>query len=39
MDCATEAALVRGKLGSHKGVLGLDIDVVSRTLVVRHRLL
>ncbi len=38
MDCATEAALVRGKLGSLKDVLGLDIDVVSRTLVVRHRL-
>jgi Cd2+/Zn2+-exporting ATPase len=38
MDCPTEEALIRKKLGSMNGVTGLDFNLMQRTLVVSHRL-
>lgn len=38
MDCPTEEALIRGKLGSLPGIVGLDFNLVQRTLTVRHNL-
>lgn len=38
MDCPTEEALIRGKLGGLPGVVGLDFNLMQRTLTVRHNL-
>lgn len=38
MDCPTEEALIRGKLESLPGVIGLDFNLVQRTLLVHHTL-
>ena len=38
MDCPTEVALIRSKLGKLNGVTGLDFDLMQRTLAVRHQL-
>jgi len=38
MDCPTEEALIRGKLGGLPGVVGLDFNLMQRTLAVRHEL-
>ena len=39
MDCPTEEALIRSKLGELPGVVGLDFNLMQRTLAVRHELL
>ncbi|MDI1300957.1 MAG: heavy metal translocating P-type ATPase [bacterium] len=36
MDCPTEEALIRNKLGTVAGVAGLDFNLLQRTLSVRH---
>jgi len=36
MDCPTEEALIRGKLGSMTGVASLDFNLVRRTLTLSH---
>lgn len=36
MDCPTEEALIRNKLGTVAGVTGLDFNLMQRTLSVRH---
>lgn len=38
MDCPTEEALIRTKLGGVAGVVGLDFNLMQRQLVVRHAL-
>ena len=38
MDCPSEEALIRNKLGSLDGVTGLDFNLMQRTLAVSHRL-
>lgn len=38
MDCPTEEALIRSKLGGLGGVVGLEFNLMQRTLVVRHEL-
>ncbi|WP_024973305.1 cation-translocating P-type ATPase [Ralstonia pickettii] len=38
MDCPTEEALIRGKLAGLPGVVGLDFNLMQRTLAVRHTL-
>ncbi|MFH0884815.1 MAG: heavy-metal-associated domain-containing protein, partial [Candidatus Micrarchaeota archaeon] len=38
MDCPTEEALIRNKLGSLDGVAGLDFNLMQRTLSVSHKL-
>ncbi|MFA5180445.1 MAG: heavy metal translocating P-type ATPase [Syntrophales bacterium] len=38
MDCPTEEALIRNKLGSMEGVTGLDFNLMQRMLTVSHRL-
>jgi len=38
MDCPTEEALIRNKLGGMNGVTGLDFNLMQRTLTVSHRL-
>lgn len=38
MDCPTEEALIRGKLGGVPGVVELDFNLMRRTLTVRHTL-
>lgn len=38
MDCPTEETLIRSKLARLPGVLGLDFNLMQRTLVVRHEL-
>ena len=38
MDCPTEEALIRNKLGPLDGVTGLDFNLMQRTLAVSHRL-
>ncbi|WP_354687862.1 heavy metal translocating P-type ATPase [Cupriavidus necator] len=38
MDCPTEEALIRGKLAGLPGVVGLDFNLMQRTLAVRHEL-
>lgn len=37
MDCPTEEAMIRNKLGSLDGVTGLDFNLMQRTLTVSHR--
>jgi Cd2+/Zn2+-exporting ATPase len=37
MDCPTEEALIRKKLGPLDGVTGLDFNLMQRTLAVSHR--
>jgi len=36
MDCPTEEALIRGKLGSMAGVAAMDFNLVQRVLTVSH---
>ncbi|MEG1766870.1 MAG: heavy metal translocating P-type ATPase [Comamonas sp.] len=36
MDCPTEESLIRGKLQGMPGVLGLDFNLLQRTLTVQH---
>jgi Cd2+/Zn2+-exporting ATPase len=38
MDCPTEEALIRTKLGNLAGVTGLDFNLMQRTLTVSHQL-
>ena len=38
MDCPTEEALIRGKLAGLPGVIGLDFNLMQRTLAVQHEL-
>ena len=38
MDCPTEEALIRSKLARLPGVVGLDFNLMQRTLAVRHEL-
>ncbi len=38
MDCPTEEALIRSKLGGLGGVVGLEFNLMQRTLAVRHEL-
>ena len=38
MDCPTEEALIRGKLAGLPGVIGLEFNLMQRTLAVRHEL-
>lgn len=38
MDCPTEEALIRGKLGSIPGIIKLDFNLVQRVLTVDHNL-
>src|SRR5690625_7500073 len=38
MDCPTEEALLRSKLEPMPGVLGLDFNLLKRTLFVQHEL-
>ena len=38
MDCPTEEALIRDRLGRMAGISGLDFDLMNRTLVVDHSL-
>lgn len=38
MDCPTEEALIRSKLARLGGVVGLEFNLMQRTLVVRHEL-
>ncbi len=38
MDCPTEEALIRGKLGGLPGVVDLDFNLMQRTLTLRHNL-
>ncbi len=38
MDCPTEEALIRNKLGCMKGVAGLEFNLMQRILIVRHNL-
>jgi Zn2+/Cd2+-exporting ATPase len=38
MDCPTEEALIRSKLSELPGVVGLDFNLMQRTLAVRHEL-
>ncbi|HHF7376202.1 TPA: cation transporter, partial [Legionella bozemanae] len=38
MDCPTEEALIRSKLAALPGVVGLDFNLMQRTLAVRHEL-
>lgn len=38
MDCPTEEALLRSKLEPMPGVLGLDFNLLKRTLIVQHEL-
>ena len=38
MDCPTEEALIRGKLVGLAGVVGLEFNLMQRTLAVRHEL-
>ncbi|SDJ33426.1 cation-translocating P-type ATPase [Pseudomonas abietaniphila] len=38
MDCPTEEALIRSKLAGLTGVVGLEFNLMQRTLVVRHEL-
>lgn len=38
MDCPTEEALIRSKLAAMPGVVGLDFNLMQRTLAVRHAL-
>ena len=38
MDCPTEEALIRRKLGGLSGVVGLEFNLMKRTLIVRHNL-
>ena len=37
-DCLTEEALIRSKLSELPGVVGLDFNLMQRTLAVRHEL-
>ena len=39
MDCPTEEALIRSKLGQIQGVTDLEFNLVQRTLSVHHTLL
>lgn len=36
MDCPTEEKLIRGKLGSMPGIVGLDFNLMQRQLTVSH---
>lgn len=36
MDCPTEEALIRNKLGTMAGISGLEFNLIQRTLSVRH---
>lgn len=38
MDCPTEEALIRRKLDGWPGVVGLEFNLLHRTLIVRHNL-
>nr|QOU99556.1 Lead, cadmium, zinc and mercury transporting ATPase [Pseudomonas syringae pv. actinidiae] len=38
MDCPTEEALIRRKLSGLPGVVGLEFNLMQRTLIVRHAL-
>lgn len=38
MDCPTEEALIRDKLGKLAGITGLDFNLMQRTLTVAHNL-
>lgn len=38
MDCPTEEALIRNKLGALEGVTGLQFNLMQRTLTVSHNL-
>ncbi len=38
MDCPTEEALIRDKLGKLAGITGLDFNLMQRTLAVNHNL-
>ena len=38
MDCPTEEGLIRGKLGTMPGIVGLEFDLMNRKLVVNHTL-
>jgi len=38
MDCPTEEALIRDRLGKEPGVMALDFNLMQRTLGVRHTL-
>lgn len=38
MDCPTEEALIRNKVGPLDGMTGLDFNLMQRTLAVSHRL-
>lgn len=38
MDCPTEEALIRNRLGKLAGVTGLDFNLMQRTLAVSHNL-
>ena len=38
MDCPTEEALIRNKLGALEGVTGLQFNLMQRTLTVNHNL-
>lgn len=38
MDCPTEEALIRSKLAGLAGVVGLEFNLMQRTLAVRHEL-
>ncbi|HEY0844135.1 MAG TPA: heavy metal translocating P-type ATPase [Noviherbaspirillum sp.] len=38
MDCPTEEALIRDRLGKLAGIIGLDFNLMQRTLVVHHTL-
>jgi Cd2+/Zn2+-exporting ATPase len=38
MDCPTEEALIRSKLAGLVGVIGLEFNLMQRTLAVRHEL-
>ena len=38
MDCPTEEALIRDRLGRMPGISGLEFDLMNRTLVVDHSL-
>ena len=37
MDCPTEEALIRGKLGSMAGVVGMEFNLMQRVLTVTHQ--
>ncbi|KTT25467.1 MULTISPECIES: heavy metal translocating P-type ATPase [Pseudomonas] len=38
MDCPTEEALIRRRLGGMSDVVGLEFNLMQRTLIVRHNL-